>query len=176
MKMKLILIFLFASNLVGQDVVANSTNAAQMKQTDLLVAKYDLNGNGKIDVNERKPYVQELARQRLEESKAFAAQQPMLNPQERIFYHPPRLTPELIQKYDDNHDGKLDSAERLKISQDASDAAKAEFRRFDSNQDGKLDKEEMKLVRQAKEAERLPLRASQAATNSVAAPTSSPRP
>lgn len=173
--MKLIEMILLTGGFLSQNAFADQTNAL-LKEPDPLIAKFDLNGNGKIDVNERKPYVQELSRQRREEVKTFAAQQPVLSPQERIFYHPPRLTPELIQKYDGNHDGKLDSAERLKISQDASEAAKAEFRRFDNNQDGKLDKEEMKLVQQAKEAERLPLRAPQAATNSVAAPTGSPRP
>lgn len=132
--------------------IASITNV-QPSESHALVAKHDLNGNGKIDVNERKAYLQELSYQHREEAKAFAAQQPVLSQQERLFYHPPKLTPELIQKYDANHDGKLDSTERLKISQDAADAAKAEFRRFDTNQDGTLDKEEMKAI-QAKQAER----------------------
>jgi Ca2+-binding EF-hand superfamily protein len=136
---------------------------------DPLVAKYDLNHNGKIDVSERKPYVRELSRQRREEAKAFAAQQPVLTPQERQFFHPPQLTPELIQKSDTNHDGKLETTERLKIMQDAAEAARQEFRRYDVNQDGKLDKEEMKAVHQAQQAEREQRvsRARQCGTNSV---------
>lgn len=132
-------------------------------------AKYDLNQNGKIDVNERKPYVQALARQRREEAKAFAAQQPVLTPQERMFYRPPHLTPELLKEYDTNHSGKLDFDERLKVAQDAAESAKVELRRFDANKDGKLDKEEVKAVHQAQQAEREArlTRSRQSLTNAV---------
>lgn len=149
--MKLVAI-LITTGLIST-VHADLTNTLS-KQIDPLVAKHDLNGNGKIDVNERKPYLHELSRQRREEAKAFAAQQPVLTPQERIFYRPPRLTPELIQQYDTNHNGKLDFDERLNMAHAAAEAAKAEFRRFDVNQDGKLDQEEMKAVHQAQQAER----------------------
>ncbi len=40
---------------------------------DPLVVQYDLNGNGKIDVFECKPYVQERARRQREDAKRLAA-------------------------------------------------------------------------------------------------------
>lgn len=159
--------------LVGTFLTQNAASGQAVettKELEPLIAKYDINKNGKIDVNERKPYVHEMSRQRREEAKTFAAQQPALSPQERMFFHPPQITPELIQKYDINHNGKLDLDERLKMSQDAADAAKAEFRRFDTNQDGKLDKEEMKAAEQARRAERTRPTVARCTTNS---PTSS---
>ena len=167
--MKKILIILISAStfLAGADVAVTNLS---VKPDDALVSKYDLNRNGKIDVNERKPYVHELSRQRRDEAKTFAAQQPVLSPQERQFYHPPQITPDLIQKYDINHNGKLDPDERLKMSQDAADAAKADFRRFDTNQDGKLDKDEMKAAEQARRAERTRPTVAGSTTNS---PTSS---
>jgi len=165
--MKTIRTILLTCGSLIQVGLAGQTNVLA-KDPDPLIAKFDLNGNGKIDVNERKPYVQELSRQRREEAKAFAAQQPVLSPQERLFYHPPQLTPELIQRYDANHDGKLDSVERLKIAQDAANDAKAEFRRYDLNHDGQLNREEMKAVHQAKQVERERSTVTGSATNSPA--------
>src|SRR3990172_7520794 len=78
-----------------------------------LVARHDLNGNGKIDVDERQGYMRDMARLRREEAQTLAAQRPVLSPQERLFYRPPRLTPELVSRYDTNQNGKLDLPEHL---------------------------------------------------------------
>jgi Ca2+-binding EF-hand superfamily protein len=119
-----------------------------------LLAKYDLNHNGKMDAEEHREYVRALSRQRQQEAKTLAEQKPQLSPDERRFYHLPRLTPELLPQYDTNHNGKLDVQERLNIQNDAAEAARKEFRRHDVNANGKLDPDELKAARQAEQQER----------------------
>jgi Ca2+-binding EF-hand superfamily protein len=143
--------------LAGSLIVANccsGTTNASPRQVDPLVVKYDANNNGKIDINERKGYVRELASRRRAEVKAVAAQRPKLNYQERLFYRLPRLTPELIQRYDTNHNGRIDIPEQAQLQRDSGEAAKQEFRRFDRNADGKLDKQELKAAEQAQQTQR----------------------
>jgi Ca2+-binding EF-hand superfamily protein len=138
----------FAAVVVSASTCIGQTSTPQ-KAVDPLVVKHDVNGNGKIDVYERKPYVRDLARQRRAEARAFAAQRPVLTPQERQFLRMPRLTPALIQQYDANKNRRLDMSEHLQMQHAAADAARAEFRRFDTNQDGQLDREEQKAVRES---------------------------
>jgi Ca2+-binding EF-hand superfamily protein len=116
---------------------------------DPLVTKHDLNHNGKIDAEEHREYVRALSRQRQQEARALAEQRPQLSPDERRFYHPPRLMPELLPQYDTNKNGKLDLQERINIQNDAAEVARKEFRRYDVNFNGKLDPEELKAARQA---------------------------
>jgi Ca2+-binding EF-hand superfamily protein len=61
---------------------------------------------------------------------------------------------ELIQKFDQNGDGKLDAAERAQMKA-AFEAKRAEHHkemlaRYDANKDGKLDAAERKVMRDAK--------------------------
>jgi Ca2+-binding EF-hand superfamily protein len=132
--------------------IADPTNSPSAD--DPLLAKYDLNHNGKIDAEEHREYVRALSRQRQQEAKTLAEQKPQLSPDERRFYHLPRLTPELLPQYDTNHNGKLDVQERLNIQNDAAEAARKEFRRHDVNANGKLDPDELKAARQAEQQER----------------------
>jgi hypothetical protein len=47
----------------------------------------------------------------------------------------PRLTPELIAKYDTDGDGKIDIPEQAQIMHEAAKEARTQFRRFDLNAD-----------------------------------------
>jgi Ca2+-binding EF-hand superfamily protein len=132
--------------------IADPTNSPSAD--DPLLAKYDLNHNGKIDAEEHREYVRALSRQRQQEAKTLAEQKPQLSPDERRFYHLPRLTPELLPQYDTNHNSKLDLQERINLQNDAAEAARKEFRRHDVNANGKLDPDELKAARQAEQQER----------------------
>jgi Ca2+-binding EF-hand superfamily protein len=147
---RLVLILYTTSWSVAVD--AGPTNSSPTD--DPLVAKYDLNHNGKIDAEEHREYVRALSRQRQQEARTLAEQRPQLSPDERRFYHPPRLTPELLPQYDTNKNGKLDLQERINIQNDGSESARKEFRRYDVNANGKLDPDELKAARQAEQQQR----------------------
>jgi Ca2+-binding EF-hand superfamily protein len=143
---------ILCATLFSPSAYSNPTNSPPAD--DPLLAKYDLNHNGKIDAEEHREYVRALSRQRQQEAKSLAEQKPQLSPDERRFYHLPRLTPELLPQYDTNHNGKLDVQERLNIQNDATEAARKEFRRYDANGNGKLDPDELKAVRQTEQQQR----------------------
>jgi Ca2+-binding EF-hand superfamily protein len=123
-------------------------------QLSLILCVADLNHNGNIDAEEHREYVRALSRQRQQEARTLTEQKPQLSTDERRFYHPPRPTPDLLPKYDTNHNGKLDLQERLNIQNDAAESARKEFRRYDVNGNGKLDPDELKAARQAEQQER----------------------
>ena len=58
---------------------------------------------------------------------------------------------EMLEKYDTNHDGKLDAAER-KVMLD--DRAAAEFKKMDTNGDGIVTLDELKAFKEKQAAER----------------------
>jgi len=95
----------------------------QTEATKALIAKHDLNGNGKIDASEHKEYARERAR--LVKAKALEAakNRPAAKPGERVVIPPARWTSELFKKYDANKNGRLDSEEREKEYQDRRQAA-----------------------------------------------------
>src|SRR5215470_3620755 len=71
---------------------------------------------------------------------------------------PEGMRAKILEKYDTNHDGKLDDGERAAMRADFQ-AKRAERRakmlaRFDSNKDGKLDANERKVMRDTLAAER----------------------
>jgi hypothetical protein len=122
------------------------TSAQAQKQ---LVARFDSNGNGKIDAKEHKAYAREVARSRDAEAKRLAAMRPSLSSDERLFVTPPDWTPEKSREYDVNQDGTLDPEERMKERQAAAAGAKTEFKKWDKNGDGKLDVAERDAAKQA---------------------------
>lgn len=172
--MKTIRLMLIAIALLPVGTEAAATNRSP-REIDPLVARFDLNENGKIDVEERRDYVREVARQRRAEVKELARQRPKLNYQERLFYRLPRLTPELIAKYDTDGNGKIDLAEQAQIMHDAAKEARTQFRRFDLNGDGFLDQDELKAMEEVQARERrqkaLEARETQAAAALDATPT-----
>ena len=95
------------------------------KAREEMLKKYDKNGDGKLDADERKVMEDAL--------KAKQA--------------------ERLKKLDKNGDGKVDEAERKSARETASQRAKdnrAEIlKKFDKNGDGKLDAEERKAMREA---------------------------
>lgn len=120
------------------------TSAQAQKQ---LVARFDSNGNGKIDAKEHKAYAREVARSRDAEAKRLAAMRPSLKSDERLFVTPPDWTPEKRRQYDLNQDGKLDPEELMNERQAAAAVAKAEFKKWDKNGDGKFDAAERSAAR-----------------------------
>lgn len=116
------------------------------KERAELLARFDLNGNGKIDVSERKPYVREVARRAHAEEKRLAAMRPKLSNDERLFMKPANWSPAKTAQYDANKDGKLDRDELMKERQDAAEAARAEFKKADTNGNGRLDPAERQAV------------------------------
>jgi hypothetical protein len=61
---------------------------------------------------------------------------------------------ELLEKFDANHDGKLDKSERQAAKAALEERIKEHhpklFEKFDANHDGKLDREELKALREAR--------------------------
>lgn len=117
-----------------------------VKEVDPLVVKHDINGNGKIDVNERKAFVRERALRRRQEARQIASQRPSLSRYERLFLKPIRWDRATREKYDANKNGRLEVQERIKAMNDAADAAREEFRKHDRNGDGKLDGVEFSAI------------------------------
>ena len=77
----------------GRGIILEAGPTNSPAVDDPLVAKCDLNHNGKIDAEEHREYVRALSRQRQQEARTLAEQRPQLSPDERRFYHPPRPTP-----------------------------------------------------------------------------------
>ena len=106
--------------------------AAEPKPTppapDPLVIQYDLNGNGKIDVSERKPYVRERARRRQEDAKRLAAVFKNVPPAVLRQVKAPDWTKAKIARYDLNQNGKIDVDEAIQERKDAIKAAEAKSR------------------------------------------------
>jgi len=106
--------------------------AAEVKATppapDALVIQYDPNGNGKIDVSERKPYVRERARRQREEAKRLAAVFKNVPPNVLRQVEPPGWTKAKLARYDLNQNGKIDVDEAILERQDALKAAEAKAR------------------------------------------------
>jgi len=71
---------------------------------------------------------------------------------------PEGMRAKILEKYDTNHDGELDDAERAAMRADfqAKRAARRQemLARFDTNKDGKLDANERKVMRDTLAAER----------------------
>lgn len=136
-----VLVALFASSAFSQEKSSVETaDAARVK-------KYDINGNGKIDVEERRDYVREIAKQRRQDAKKIAAERPKLSRQERLFYEVPGRNPQIVRQFDANKNGKLDVSEQIEAQRDAGNKARAEFQRHDKNSDGKLDEAELKAAK-----------------------------
>ena len=121
---------------------AEEGKVVKVTQIDPLVVKYDSNGNGKIDISERKGYVRERALMRYQERKIIATNRPKLTRQEREFYRKKKWDKETFKKYDVNKNGRLDVEERIQAMHNAAAEARTQFRKYDKNQDGKLDKAE----------------------------------
>jgi len=109
---------------------------------DLLIQKCDTNGNGKIDVDERKGYIRERAKRLREDAKLEAALRPVVPPEVRLFLSPPQWTKEKVAKYDANRNGRLEPEERAQERQNAVKVAEEKFRKADGNGDGRLDAKE----------------------------------
>ncbi len=111
-----------------------------------LVAKYDANGNGKIDVEDRKGYIRERAKRLREEAQREAAKRPVVPLGVRLFLEPPNWTPEKVARYDASKDGRLDLEERRQERLDAVKTAEAKFKQADTNGDGRLDAAECRAA------------------------------
>jgi Ca2+-binding EF-hand superfamily protein len=156
--MKTVIVVLLANGLFLFGVQGAPTD--NPSPTDPLVAKYDLNGNGKIDANEHREYARALSRQRQAEAKMLAVQTSKLSADERKFFVPPQITPEVLKQYDTNQDGRLEPEEYAPLVADTTAAAKKEFQQYDANGDGKLDKEELKAAEPALKQKRQAARGS----------------
>ncbi len=98
---------------------------AGLPAPDPLVVQYDLNGNGKIDVSERKPYVRERARRQQEDAKRLAAVFKNVPPAVLRQVKAPDWTKAKVARYDLNQNGKIDVDEAIQERKDAIKVAEA---------------------------------------------------
>lgn len=72
--------------------------------------------------------------------------------------HDGKRRQELLEKFDANHDGKLEKSERQAARAALEERIKEHhpklFEKFDANHDGKLDREELKALREARREHR----------------------
>jgi Ca2+-binding EF-hand superfamily protein len=111
-----------------------------------LVEKYDANRNGKIDVEERRDYVRELARIRKQIEKETVAefQQQRIKGQGSLLQT--RRGREILGSFDKNKDGRLDSSELDSVRDEIWKALRTTRKQLDPNGDGIVDAGELQAA------------------------------
>jgi Ca2+-binding EF-hand superfamily protein len=112
-----------------------------------LVARFDANGNGRIDVEERKGYVRELARERRNAANAQAAKRAAQGGLKLEDLKPRGPTRAQIIAHDANRDSRLDPDERARLDAALREELAQRFKRADANGDGVLNREETQALR-----------------------------
>lgn len=114
----------------------------------LHLARYDLNGNGRIDIEERtKEFVREQSRLRLESAKEHAAQrghQGGLKLDDLKLSSPNRAQ---FIAHDANGNGQLEPEERIRLEATLREELVRRFHLADVNGDGVLDRNEARSMR-----------------------------
>lgn len=112
-----------------------------------LIARSDANGNGRIDVEERKGYVRELARERHEAADRQAAKRAAQGGLKLEDLRRPAPTREQFRQHDANANGRLEPEEQARLEAAQREELASRFREADRNKDGVLDRDEFKPLR-----------------------------
>jgi len=135
-------LFLLVSSplaLPAQDMMTATPAAKAAKRADDLLKRFDKNGDGKLDDDERADAKEMMLKEQVDRQMARAAALPGGLEQFRA---------QALQMFDRNRDGRLDDEERIAaqkfaaMHRDGSVDAESLNRHFDQNGDGKIDAEE----------------------------------
>ena len=158
----LVPIFFFANCLLG-----NSPSDVQAKKSnfpgkDEILKKFDTDGDGKLNEEERKKVRDEMASRRsglppLLAQKFDKDRDGKLSDQERAEFRKEmvnkgrKLSPHLMQRFDKNGDGVLSEEERSDARKAWEDRKKSMLEKFDTDGDGTLNvKERREAIKQAR--------------------------
>lgn len=114
-----------------------------------MVHRFDANGNGRIDVEERRGYVREVARERREAAGRLAAQRAAQGGLRLEDLKLPGPTRAQFLQHDANGNGRLDPDEKAGFEAARREELARRFRRADRDGNGALDRGELKGLRQA---------------------------
>lgn len=117
-----------AADATDLDADSSANDGARAKRQAELLKRYDKNGDGKLDENEK-----------------AAAKMEMQKAREEIG---PRIRQRVMERFDADHDGKLNDAEMKAAIADLLTRPMV-VKRFDANGDGKLDDAEKAQAEQA---------------------------
>src|SRR5688500_17477397 len=135
----LFLIAASASSVPAQEAMTGGPAAKAAKRSEELLKRYDRNGDGKLDDDERADAKEEMLKEQVGRQMARAAALPGGLEQFRV---------EALQIFDRNRDGRLDDEERIAAQKFASAREEPGVdreelkKRFDQNGDGTIDAEE----------------------------------
>ena len=138
----LFLIIAFASNVPAQEMMATGP-AAKTKRVDELLKRYDKNGDGKIDDDERADAKEVMMKEQIERQMVRTTALPGGLEQFRT---------QALELFDRNRDGRLDDEERaaaqrfVAVRDEAAVNAAQLVKRFDRNGDGTLDAAEQAIA------------------------------
>lgn len=144
-------LFLAAGWMHAQEAMADAAGSTGAMsgggRGDQILKKFDKNGDGRIDEDERADAQEMMLKERTDKQAAKAAV---------TGEDPAQLRARLLERFDTNKDGRLSEEERAAAQKFAEDRAanpavaalRAEFmQRFDLNKNGKLDPDETAAVR-----------------------------
>jgi len=132
-----------APSLCAQETMATTPAAKAAKRADELLKRFDKNGDGKLDDDERADAKEVMMKEQIDRQMLrFAALPGGLE----------QFRPQVLEMFDKNRDGRLDDGERAAAQkfaesrqgpiEDIDDLTK----RFDKNGDGRIDEEERAQV------------------------------
>ena len=139
-------LFLLVSSplaLAAQEMMATTPAAKAARRADDLLKRFDKNGDGKLDDDERADAKEMMLKEQVERQMARAAALPGGLEQFRA---------QALQMFDRNRDGRLDDEERIAaqkfaaMHRDGSVEAEALKKHFDQNGDGKIDAHEQARI------------------------------
>lgn len=118
--------------------MAGNSGANAAKRADELLKRFDKNGDGKLDDDERADAKEAMLKEQTDRQMARSAAGQMRS--------------ELLRRFDRNADGKIDDremAELEKFVRPRVESNPAQLRRYDTNHDGKIDDTEWLAARVA---------------------------
>jgi len=140
----------FLGGLAGSTALAAKADGPKAK----FFAKYDKNGNGIIDEDEKEAIRKDYAANPEGELKRFDTNKDgKLDDEEIAAITPPGRKKDITDffaKYDTNHNGVIDENEKEAIRKDYAANPDGPLKQFDRNKDGKLDDKEIAAIKMPK--------------------------
>ena len=139
----LFLLLASLTNLPAQEMTPGAGNAKASKRAEDLLKRYDKNGDGRIDDDERADAKEGMMKEQIDRQMARATALPGGLEQFRA---------QALEMFDKNRDGRLDEAERaaaqkfVAIRDEAASNAAQLVKRFDRNGDGLIDASEQATI------------------------------